>query len=239
MPCLEIPAAELDTRMALAYVEAVMAYPSPEEQESRERLIKAADLQYTRDAWRAHRYVSAMHGIPAKSIPIDEVVRYDEMRESVPDIKTIREEARQEGRYLYGLLAGLILNHILAAHEQGETGITYTGVVDALLNWDRAEGDAELGKLMKREKVNKTYLNAKWPKYRRVAHLYSARRSLDRAQVQGSIPCRTGALPFLLALAEHDRKLGEELTFKNGKPVLNREESWYVPANIELPSLSS
>jgi hypothetical protein len=218
MPDLKLSTDTLDTRDALAEVEAAMLFPDDAEMRDTVRRVE-----------RQHALIEAAK---AGDFQIDAPTMAEAMEAALhtPTPAWLQEQTKRPA--YYGGVAGVVLLRLLYGEhtdQRAEYTIRKTApkVTGAL--WRSYVGNL----------AEETIKQDVWPRFAPVAHLWSAYITLTNEGIK-EFPCRIRDLPRFLALAEQDRHAGEsQRLYRRSETALKPGETWRVPETVKLPAVTA
>jgi hypothetical protein len=220
MPVLEISQEELGPhrgRATLVYIEAVMLWPDAPER--RGRAFAAFDADRMKNA------------IPALDAPDDiAMLTHRQLHEilnfvsGAPRLSDIREDSQKA--FVHGVACGLVVGEIIRRRDAGHARAQLGTVMDAAAAILTGAGGVPLSR--------KT-LDAVWPRFRTVAHLWTAYLLTAATSGEPTFPCRLDKLADFLSVAEWYRIEGESFRPKQSdRPVLLADKTWRMPSDVPM-----
>lgn len=218
MPELDISTDILDTRDALAEVEAVMLFPD--------------DPQMRDTVRRVERQHALIEAAKVGDFRIDSASLAEAMEGALHTATPAWLEEQTKRPMHYGCVAGVILLKMLYGEQTGQ--LAENTIRKTATKLHGAMWRSYIGSLSE-EHIKQDV----WPRFMPVAHLWSATIALQNEGVT-EFPCRIVDMPRFLALAEQDRQAGESLRlYKRAETALRADACWRVPDSVKLPDVTA
>ena len=156
-----------------------------------------------------------------------EVSELEKMTLSAPRVEDFTEA--MEKATAHGLIAGGVLLEVVGARDVGRENVELAGIktnlAARLKRWGRMS--------------QKTIDNVVWPRYRSVAHYWTAHILISMETGSGLFPCQMADLDFFLATADACRLRGEAIRSapQATKPFLRLGEAVLIPPALALPGV--